>query len=270
MSTSLSLSTRSVIVHRLRSAGCVYAEDEAQLLISSALSPDHLLDMLEQRLAGHPLEHVLGWAEFCGLRVAVATDVFVPRRRTEFLAGQAAALVRPPRAVVVDLCCGSGAVGLAMISAAGARAKIELHAVDIDARALQCARHNLAATDALVYEGDLCQPLPARLRGRVNILVANAPYVPTDAIDLLPVEAREYEPRTALDGGTDGLDVHRRLAALAPEWLVPGGHLLVETSELQAPLTAEAFARYGLIPRVLSCAAVGATVVVGRRPRSRR
>src|SRR5919198_868550 len=106
----------SEIVSRLRAAGCVFAEDEALLLISAAGSPGELAAMVDRRIAGLPLEHVLGWAEFCGLRIAVDPEVFVPRRRTELLVRQAIALARPG-AVVVDLCCGSGAVGAALAAA---------------------------------------------------------------------------------------------------------------------------------------------------------
>ncbi|HET6859145.1 MAG TPA: putative protein N(5)-glutamine methyltransferase [Streptomyces sp.] len=271
------------LVTRLRAAGCVFAEDEAELLISTALTPADLAAMLDRRVDGLPLEHVLGWAEFCGLRLAVDPGVFVPRRRTEFLAAQAAALVRRtaeaapprpgagpvalavtrPRPVVLDLCCGSGAVGAALASVLDG---IELHAADVEPAAVRCARRNVAASGGRVYEGDLFEPLPAELRGRVDVLVANAPYVPTGAIGLLPPEARVHEPRVALDGGADGLDVQRRVAAGARQWLAPGGHLLIETSERQATRTMETFIRNGLAPRVARCEELEATVVIGTRP----
>jgi release factor glutamine methyltransferase len=231
--------------------------------------------MVDRRAAGLPLEHVLGWAEFCGLRIAVDPGVFVPRRRTEFLVRQAAVLAWPadssagrvlarPR-VVVDLCCGSGAVGAALVAALD---RAELYAVDIDPAAVRCARRNISEAVGQVYEGDLYDPLPATVRGRVDVLAVNAPYVPTDAVALMPPEARIHEPRVALDGGADGLDVHRRVAAAAPLWLAPGGHLLIETSERQAPQTAETFARNGLIPRVASSEEPDATVVIGTKPAS--
>ena len=218
--------------------------------------------MADRRAGGVPLEHVLGWAGFCGLRIAVDPGVFVPRRRTEFLVRQAAALARP-EAVVVDLCCGSGAVGAAL---AAALDRVELYAVDIDPAAVRCARRNVATAGGRAYVGDLDEPLPAGLRGRVDVLVANAPYVPTEAVGLLPAEARVHEPRVALDGGADGLDVLRRVAAAAPRWLAPGGHLLVETSERQAPQTVESFARHGLVPRVAVSDDRIATVIIGTRP----
>jgi release factor glutamine methyltransferase len=269
MSASSSPSSRSLIVTRLRDAGCVFAEDEARLLVSAARTAADLAAMVDRRAAGQPLEHVLGWAEFAGLRIVVDPGVFVPRRRTEFLVRRAAALVRPravvvrPRAVVVDLCCGSGAVGAALVAALD---RIELYAVDIDPAAVLCARRNVAAAGGQVYEGDLYEPLPQGLRGRVDVLVANAPYVPTEEVGLLPSEARMHEPRVALDGGVDGLDVQRRVIGAAPLWLAPAGHLLVETSERQAPRTVEAVARSGLIPRVARCDELDAIVVIGTRP----
>jgi len=277
MSASASAPTPSAIVTRLRAAGCVFAEDEARLLISAASTPADLAAMVDRRAAGLPLEHVVGWAEFCGLRIAVDPGVFVPRRRTEFLVHRAAALARraaaaparqdpgrPRAVVVVDLCCGSGAVGAALAAALG---QVELHAADIDPAAVRCARRNVAATGGRVYRGDLYGPLPARLRGRVDILAANVPYVPSGDVGLLPPEARAHEPRVALDGGADGLDVLRRVAAGAPPWLAPGGHLLVETSERQAPLAAEAVGGGGLIPRVAHSSRLNATIIIGTRPR---
>ena len=268
MPASPSGRARSAIVSRLRDAGCVFAEDEARLLISAAPTPAGLAAMVDRRAAGQPLEHILGWAEFGGLRIAVDPGVFVPRRRTEFLVRQAIALARRPAAaprpvVVLDLCCGSGAVGAAL---AAALDQAELYAADIDPAAVRCARRNVAAAGGQVYEGDLYAPLPGRLRGRIDILAANVPYVPTGAVGLLPAEARVHEPRVALDGGADGLDVLRRVTAGAPQWLAPGGHLLVETSEPQAPLAIEAAARDGLIPRVARSRALNTTVVIGTRP----
>jgi len=247
------------VVARLRAAGCVFAEDEARLLVSAARDPAELAAMLEQRTGGLPLEHVLGWAEFCGLRIAVDPGVFVPRRRTELLVHQAAALARPG-AVVVDLCCGSGAVGAALAAAVDG---IELYAVDIDLAAVRCARRNIAAAGGQAYAGDLYAPLPATLQGRVDVLVVNAPYVPTEAIAMMPPEARLHEARVALDGGADGLDIQRRVAAEAARWLAPDGHLLVETSERQAPQSCAAFSDNGLLPQVCSSDELSATVVIG-------
>ncbi|MGE7768156.1 putative protein N(5)-glutamine methyltransferase [Peribacillus sp. NPDC096540] len=252
----------TIIVSRLRAAGCVFAEDETRLLISAARTPADLAVMVDRRVTGLPLEHVIGWAEFCGLRIVVNPGVFVPRQRTKFLVRQAADLTRPG-AIVVDLCCGSGAVGVAL---AAAQERIELYAADIDPAAVRCARRNVIAAGGHVYEGDLYDSLPSTLRGRVDVLVVNAPYVPTEAIGMLPLEARIHEAIVALDGGSDGLDVQRRVATGAPLWLAPGGHLLVETSERQAPKTVEIFVCNGLIPHVARFDELDATVVIGTKP----
>jgi release factor glutamine methyltransferase len=290
------------IVIRLRAAGCVFAEDEARLLIATAQTPAELTDMVDRRAGGLPLEHVLGWAEFCGLRVAVDPGVFVPRPRTEFLLRQATALaptpspltptpyvpiptaLAPPSSltptpyaplpaapapsgerpvVAVDLCCGTGALGAALVAVLE---RVELHASDIDPAAVACARRNLTAAGGRVYEGDLYEPLSADLRGRIDLLLANVPYVPTGEIDLLPSEARLHEARVALDGGADGLDVLRRVTAEAGKWLAPGGHLLFETSERQVPQAVEAVTRHGLDARVTVSDEWDATVIIGTRP----
>ncbi len=246
------------VVARLRAAGCVFAEDEAKLLLDAATTPLELATMVDRRAEGVPLEHVLGWAAFLGLRVAVDPDVFVPRRRTEFLARQAIRLARRG-AVVVDLCCGSGAVAAAI---AVAVPDVDLSAADVEPAAVRCARRNV---NGAVYEGDLYDALPTRLRGRIDVLVANVPYVPSAEVALLPPEARMYEPLVALDGGDDGLDVLRRVVAGAPEWLAPGGHLLSEMSVRQAPLAVELLASAGLVPDVATDEDLGATVVTGTR-----
>lgn len=252
---------RAWVAARLSEAGCVFAADEARVLIDAAGSPAELAAMVEQRAAGLPLEQVVGWAEFCGRRISVDLGVFVPRRRTEFLVHQAVALLgrsATERPVILDLCCGSGAVGVAIATGAGAA---ELHAADVDPVAVSCARRNVELVGGLVYHGDLFEPLPPRLAGRVDLLVANVPYVPSDEIALMPAEARLHEPRVALDGGPDGLDVLRRVAAGAPDWLVPGGWLLTEVSARQAAAAEEIAATAGLAAQVLTsaeCALVAA------------
>lgn len=253
------------VVARLRVAGCVFAEEEAELLVAAAGSAAELDDLVARRVAGLPLEHLLGWAEFRGLRITVAAGVFVPRRRTGFLVEQAVALAPEP-AVVVDLCCGSGAVGAALLAERG---RVELVAADIDPAAVDCARRNVEPRGGLVVQGDLDAPLPPTLRGRVDVLVANAPYVPSAAIATMPPEAREHEARVALDGGADGLDVQRRVAAAALRWLAPAGHLLIETSEEQASRTAEAVTGAGLRARIVRDDDLDATVVIGTAPSAR-
>ena len=267
-----SSASRSDVVAALRAAGCVFAEEEAEIILGAAPSAAEVVAMVGKRCAGWPLEQVVGWARFRGLRVLVDPGVFVPRRRTEAMAAEAVALAgrvaarRTP--VVLDLCCGAGAVGLAVAAEVPGT---ELWAVDVQPAAVSCARRNVGARGR-VLQGDLDAPLPPSLRGRVDVLVANVPYVPTGEIALLPAEARLHEPRVTLDGGADGLDVLTRVAALAPGWLAPGGSLLCETSDRQAAEAARRFARHGLRPRFVTDEDLGATVVVGTRqsaPRSR-
>jgi release factor glutamine methyltransferase len=253
---------QTAIAEQLRASGSVFAEDEAGLLVASAATPGDLDRMVEQRLAGVPVEHVVGWVEFCGRRFDVAPGVFVPRRRTELLVRRATALAHPS-AVVVDVCCGCGAVGASVAAAVGG---VDLHAVDVDAAAVACARRNLSAVGGQAYVGDMYDPLPARLLGRVDVVVANVPYVPSSELDAMPPEARLHEPATALDGGADGLDLVRRLSAGAWRWLAPGGHLLVETSQRQAVEAAAVLGRAGLETWVARSIDLDATVVVGGKP----
>jgi len=272
----------AALVGALRAAGCVFAEEEATLLCAEAADAAGLAELTARRVAGEPLELVLGWAGFCGLRIAVEPGVFVPRRRTEFLARTAGSLLAP-RDVAVDLCCGAGAVGAALLApgatddecaapgatVGAAAAGIELHAADLDPVAVRCARRNLAGAirqgTAFVYEGDLDALLPARLAGRVSVLTANVPYVPSSEVPLLPAEAREFEPLTALDGGADGLDVLRRVAGCAPHWLRPGGSVLIEISERQQEAALASFRAAGLEARVLKSDDYDTSVMVGRK-----
>ena len=281
------------VVARLRAAGCVFAEDEAAVLLTAARSPAELHILVQRRASGEPLEQVVGWAEFAGQRILVDPGVFVPRRRSEFLVTVAIGLGRSRLGggsvipVIVDLCCGTGALGLAVAagllildSAGAARlergvgavsggpGQVELHAADLDPAAVACARRNVEPVGGRVYVGDLFGALPGRLRGRVDVLICNAPYVPTGDVAFLPAEARDHEPLVALDGGLDGLAVLRRAASGAPSWLAPGGVLLVETSDRQAAEMAGEMAAAGLRPVIHNDEDTGATVVTGRTANS--
>lgn len=261
--TSPQPNSQPAVVDRLRAAGCVFAEAEAELLVAAAPGCAELMSLVDRRVAGEPLEYILGRAEFCDLRIAIDPGVFVPRRRTELVVREAVARARAG-AVVVDLCCGSGAVGLAVATRVPG---VELYAADIDPTAVRCAERNLARIGGRVFYGDLYDPLPRDLQGNVDVLVVNAPYVPTESIALMPPEARDHEPRVALDGGADGLDVHRRVAADAHRWLMPGACLVIETSETQSQWTAEAANQSGLQTQIVRSTGLGATAVVAARPR---
>ncbi|WP_285105870.1 putative protein N(5)-glutamine methyltransferase [Promicromonospora sp. MEB111] len=288
------------LVARLRAAGCVFAEDEARILLEAATAdgttdPVRLESLVAARVDGLPLEHLVGWAELDGRRWLVAPGVFVPRQRSELLIREATAralsdaVVGTPAAgaaagpvLVVDLCCGCGALGgavAARLLAAGH--DVELHAADVDPVAVACAHENLEALAAESFaaraagtgrltahtcSGDLADPLPREVWGRVDVLVANAPYVPTEAIGMMPPEAREHEPHTALDGGDDGLVILRRVIDVAPGLLRPGGHLLVETGETQVSAAVGHLEAAGLKPTVLTDDDLGATALAGTRP----
>jgi release factor glutamine methyltransferase len=254
---------RDALAARLRAAGSVFAEDEADLLLAAGDGdPARLRTLVQRRLGGEPLEYVLGWAAFDGHRIRVTPGVFVPRARTAVVVDQAARLLhRYDR--VVDLCCGAGAIAVALLERVGA---LDLVAADIDPDAVDVAAENIGDRGIVVL-GDLFAPLPVRFLGTVDVIAVNAPYVPTDAIATMPSEARDHEHRVALDGGGDGLDLHRRIAAGAGEWLRPGGAVVIEVSTAQAEASAAAFAAAGLVPRVEQDDEVDGTCVVAVLPK---
>ena len=305
------------LVARLRAAGCVFAEDEARIITEDADGDAaRLEELVAARVGGLPLEHLVGWAELDGRRWLMAPGVFVPRQRSELLVREAAdrasagapvmhaaagaagttsdqvaveqaatldtgtgiPLGAAGALLLVDLCCGCGALGgavAARLLAAGH--DVELHAADVDPAAVTCAHDNLKALAddggpgagrlvAHTYTGDLTDPLPAEVWGRVDVLVANAPYVPTAAIGMMPPEAREHEPHAALDGGDDGLAILRRVIDLAPALLRPGGHLLVETGEGQVGAAVGHLEAAGLTTTVLSDEDLGATALAATLP----
>ncbi|WP_104087845.1 putative protein N(5)-glutamine methyltransferase [Arthrobacter sp. GMC3] len=266
------------VVRTLRAAGCVYAEDEAAILSEAAQTPAELAAMMGQRVAGFPLEHIVGWAQFRGLRITVTPGVFVPRLRTELLVSKALEVLRSHQhghtteaevaagrdhshRVVVDLCCGSGAVGAAL---AHEHSGLEMYAADIDPAAVACAGANLRSVNGHASCGDLFDAIPIILRGVVDVVVANAPYVPTQEIAFMPAEARLHEPDSALNGGADGLEIQRRIAAQARSWLRPGGSLLVETSMRQSALSARIMAAHGFAASISHSEELDGTVVTGR------
>lgn len=255
------------LVLRLRTAGCVFAEEEARLLTESADSEATLDSMAAERISGTPLEHVLGWVDFAGLRLAIGDGVFVPRQRTAFLVEEAVRRLSASDATcrVVDLCCGCGAIGAGIAHGLDGIRRVEVVASDLDPVAVRFAARNLEPFDGLAVVGDLDAAIPDSLRGRVDALVANVPYVPSRDVDLMPREARLYEPRVALDGGADGTDLQRRLAEAATTWLAPDGFVVVETSRAQAALTGSLFGDAGLVASVVRDDDRGSTIIVATR-----
>jgi release factor glutamine methyltransferase len=256
------------VVAFLRAAGCVYAEEEARILTESARSSDELRAFLDRRAEGEPLEYIVGWAEYCGLRIPLCRGVFVPRRRSEFLAECSIQLVTAtaertdgaPPVRVLDMCCGSGAIGLAV---AVGSTNVELLAADNSSVAVGCARENLARVNGSVYQGDLFAALPRTELHGLDVILANAPYVPTEKIQTLPAEARLYEPLSTLDGGPEGTSVQRRILESAAEWLRTPGAVLIETAEEMADMTLQIAREAGFASEIRASAELDATVVIG-------
>lgn len=230
------------LVARLRAAGCVFAEDEARVLRRSARDEDELAALLAARVRGEPLEQLVGWVDFGGLRLEVGPGVFVPRRRTLHLADAAVAALGSIRApVFVEAFAGVAPVAATVLAALP---HAEVHVTDIDPLALRHARSNLHGR-AGVHRGSVVAGLPSHLRGRVSVIAAVPPYVPVGAAHLLPREAVDHEPPAALFGGSDGLGPARALIAAARGWLAPGGRVLIEMNTAQAGAATRAGCAHG-------------------------
>jgi len=188
---------------------------------------------VKRRAAGEPLQYVTGEVAFRHLVVKVCPGVLIPRPETEVLVGEALVeLAHREAPVVADPCTGSGVVALSIAQEhAGAR----VWATDLSSVAVEVATQNARrlGLDGVVSvsEGDLLEPLDPELRGRVDAVVCNPPYIPTADLPSLPAEVGGFEPQLALDGGHDGLDVFRRLATASLDWLSPDGVLAVELDE---------------------------------------
>ena len=225
---------------RLARAGFVAAEEEAaELLEAAAAGVAPLEDLVARRLAGEPLAWVVGHAPFDDFELRVAPGVYVPRQQTVELARRAVAML-PGTGTAVDLCTGSGAVGLALQRA---RPQARILATDMDPRAVACARDN--GVDAL--HGDLFDPLPTDLAGAVDVVAAVVPYVPIPALRLLPRDTLTFESRAHYDGGPDGTDCLRRVLVGAPGFLRPGGAVCLELGAGQPALLREQLEDLGYV-----------------------
>ncbi len=263
--TARSEASPANLVARLRAAGCAFAEEEAQILLAAAADAVTLERLVQRRVAGEPLEYVVGAVEFGGLRVSLMPGVFVPRQRSVLLVEIAAELAASA-STIVDLCCGSGALGAVLATRLPGASII---AADIDQIATECAGVNLAGRGQ-VYLGDLFEALPQAMRGRIDLVVCNAPYVPTSAIAMMPPEARVHEPQATLDGGADGLDLLRRVAREAVPWMARSSHLVMEVGESQADTARQIFAAAGFAASIRRDDDRGAVAVVGTRDASDR
>lgn len=218
------------LVDALRRAGCVFAEDEAGLIRRHARDSAELDEMVRRRVAGEPLEHLLGWVQFGDHRLSVGPGVFVPRQRSLLLAEEAVrAADERTGPVVVEAFCGVAPIASVVASSV---ADARVHASDIDAAALVHARRNLPG-GTWIHQGSGFDAMPASLQGRIDVVAAVPPYVPEHAFGLLAPEARDHEPRRALTGGVDGLDHVDALIVDAQIWLSDDGVLLIEMNVAQ-------------------------------------
>lgn len=269
----------------LRAAGCVFAEDEAAILIEAAAGCDDdsastLEELVARRVTGEPLEQIVGWVDVAGLRLSVRPGVFVPRQRTALLAAHAVSATRrmtdsrgngrgtdagvaAVRPVVLEAFCGVGPVASVV---AGKVPGVEIHLGDAQAEAVRCAVENVERCIQTIQAGDSAQQgesgplmaghvldcllgLPGTLRQSISVIAAVPPYVPETAADFLPHEALDFEPSSALFGGSDGLDLIRRLITEALDWLAPDGLLLIELGRGQVARATGFAAEQGLEAR---------------------
>ncbi len=205
----------------LTAAGFLAADEEAHELLAASSGDRTLLStLLARRVDGEPLAWIVGHAPFAGLDIRINTGTYVPRWQSLELTWRATAAL-PDGGAAVDLCTGSGAIARVLSSA---RPRARVVGTDIDAASVANARSNSVET----YHGDLFAPLPGDLKGSLHVVVAVVPYVPTDALRLLPRDTLTHEDVAHYDGGTDGTDLLLRVVAGAPEYLRPGGQLILE------------------------------------------
>nr|WP_216657043.1 putative protein N(5)-glutamine methyltransferase [Brevibacterium sp. CT2-23B] len=276
----------------MRAAGCVFAEDEAAILLESAAGSVPKLDeLVARRVAGEPLEQIVGWVDVAGLRLSVRPGVFVPRQRTALLAAHAVAVTRrmldpqgngartiacsnsvADRPVVLEAFSGVGPVASVVASLVPG---VVIHVGDAQAEAVRCAVENVerciqsgdsahagestqaggpvqaneSGTTVTGHALDCLHGLPDSLRRSISVIAAVPPYVPETAADFLPHEALDFEPSSALFGGSDGLDLVRRLITESLAWLAPAGVLLIELGRGQVAEATGHAAELGLEAR---------------------
>lgn len=205
------------------------ASEERILKVAQA---KEIIKIADERLTGRPLWYIIGNADFYGYTIKVDERVLIPRPETEELASIVIGVAEEGQSVL-DLCTGSGAIAIAVYKELEkSNRPVKMTAVDISEDALALAKENAAANEAEItfVQSDLFK----RLRGRFDIIVSNPPYIPTKDIENLQREVKDFEPRLALDGGEDGLDIYRRIAQEAPKYLNRGGTLIMEVGEGEA------------------------------------
>ena len=209
---------------------------------------DALRQRVIRRSQREPLQHIIGSTSFCGFEMEVNRNVLVPRPETELLAeaGWKFLFAKNGRCTALDFGTGSGCIAIAL---AAKCAQAEVWAIDVSSDALVIARRNaernqvsnrihfLQGTGFRAIEATASEVPPAQF----DLIVSNPPYIPTAEIETLEPEVRDFDPRGALDGGTDGLDFYRKLAAEARPFLQPDGRLMLEFGDGQAPAIRDLF-----------------------------
>ena len=252
----------TVATARLEAAGVESPRRDAELLLAhvlgvglgrlvlvDAVAPADLTsydELVARRAAREPLQHLTGTAAFRNVELAVGPGVFVPRPETELLAGWAVEqaqvrLATGATPVVVDLCTGSGAIAKAV---ADEVPEARVHAVELDGNAVGWAARNLVGTGVELRQGDMATAFDD-LRGQVDVVVCNPPYIPLEAWESVALEARDHDPHQALFSGDDGLDAMRVLASRAAVLLRRGGVVGVEHAEVQAESAPAVFTAAG-------------------------
>jgi len=208
-------------------------------------------ECVKRRAAGEPLQTIIGATEFYSRSFKVEPGVFIPRPETEILVQECVKILTPPdrRLIsphVLEIGCGCGVIGITL---AMEMPSLLVTATDVNPEAVRLSEHNarrLSVTPRINFvTGDGFAPVPTSLKGKIDLLVSNPPYVRQENIDDLPREVSQHDPHEALDGGRDGLDHYRALAAGFATWLCPGGAVAVEIGCDQAEAVIEIFERAG-------------------------
>lgn len=198
--------------------------------------------LLDRRASGVPLQHLTGWAGFRTITVEVGPGVFIPRPETEVMVGWALEYLRArPKARVVELCTGSGAISKALMSE---HSGLEVHAVELSEEAMSYAARNLSGLGVDLRQGDMADAFE-ELNGTVDLVIANPPYVPLTSWEGVPAEVRDHDPHLALFSGDDGLDAMQVVAKVAARLLKPGGVVGAEHAEVQSEAVIDIFVRIG-------------------------
>ncbi len=236
-------SRRASVAEVLAGATVDIGPREADWIAEEAADDEAAIAMARRRAAGEPLQYILGSAHFRELRLVVRPDVLIPRPETEVLVERALSHL-PKGGIAVDIGTGCGAIGL---SIAYERPDATVLATDVSEPAVACARQNaeIIGADVEFHVGDLFAALPAALRGTLDLVVSNPPYVADSDRDFLSPGIVEHEPHVALFAGVDGLDVTRRLVADARGWLKPGGWLVFEISEFSGDRVKDLLTSWG-------------------------